>query len=381
MEPVLPQYTRRQVLFAGGAALAVAACGQKATKAATATTTTTTTSTTSFATAGEKVALTFHPGFPPSLDSMQQVCVDWAKKLETDTAGRLQITVLDTDITTMGGFLPLAQLFEHADWVWSSTGSMSMPIQSSLTYFVYGTDMAGSLQISNQLIDEFPEMQSEYVAAGVKRFGALTAIGHYIQTIEGKPVRTLADLKGLKIAGGGPGGLGAILSEYGAVVEGVPNAVGPDTYTTFATNKGEIDGVLTLPGMLELDTDGVIRYATDLRIPYAPIDTFYMKLEKWNSIPTDIQEKMEDSLPWFYEKIVKADMKMTEAAMNDSRTKGVEFIELSEEDQTAVYGLAEKAAIAKAAEVDAKGLPGTKVFERARELIKKYNDTHTLWIP
>jgi TRAP-type C4-dicarboxylate transport system substrate-binding protein len=315
------------------------------------------------------------------MDTMHQVCLDWAKKLQTDTGGRLQITVLDFDEMIQGGFLGFDQLFAHADWVWNPMGSMRMPILSSLGYFVYGTDMAGSLATSNQLIEEFPEMQAEFTDEGVKRFGALTAIGHYIQTIEGKPVRALSDLKGLRIAGGGPGGLGAILSEYGAITEGVPNAVGEETYTTFSTHKGEIDGVLTLPGLLDLDRDGVIRYATDLRIPYAPVDTFYMKLDKWNSIPPDIRKIMEDSLPWFYEEITKADMKMTESSMNESRAKGVEFIKLSEEDQNAVYNLAEKAALKKAAELDAKGLPGTKIFERARQLIKEYNDTHTLWRP
>jgi TRAP-type C4-dicarboxylate transport system substrate-binding protein len=104
-----------------------------------------------------------------------------------------------------------------------------------------------------------------------------------------------------------------------------------------------------------------------------------MRLETWDSLPPDIQKIIEDSLPWFYEKMTKADIQKTQDVMDEAAKRGVEFIELSEEDQTVIFSLAEKLALQKAAELDAKGLPGTKIFQRARQLIEEYNKTHTLW--
>jgi len=66
---------------------------------------------------------------------------------------------------------------------------------------------------------------------------------------------------------------------------------------------------------------------------------------------------------------------MEQESIDLAKTKGIEFIELSSEDLNKYYGVCEKLALEKAAELDAQGYPGTKIFQRARHLIEEYERT------
>jgi TRAP-type transport system periplasmic protein len=328
---------------------------------------------------GKLVMLTFSSGFP-SEDRLEQVFRAWFRKLQIDSGGRIQVSVLDTSGIPqkgmqggMGGFSSLAEERDYVDWVWClpEVFSGNLPLWQSLGSFVYGTDINGSLKACTQLFQEFPEMQAEFAKRDLKLMGTFAGYGNSIQTVE-KPVRTLSDLKGMKISGGMS--LVPILKQFGAVTDNVPAAGMGQEYSIFTDNKGQVDGIITLPEFLMTMKGGeIIKYSTYLHIPYATMDIFCFKQATWNSIPTDLQKVIEDSLPWFYETMTQAQIKVTQDAMDQAKARGTEFIELPQSDLDQILNGCEQQAKTVAAGLDAKGLPGTRMFQRARQIIDDYN--------
>lgn len=105
-----------------------------------------------------------------------------------------------------------------------------------------------------QLYQEFPAIQAEY--KGVKLLGLFATEAYPLAT--NKPVRTLKDLKGLKLraAGGPPADMTKAL---GAVPVTIPM---PDTY--LALQKGVIDGYwYSHESVLGFRTYEVTKYVTD----------------------------------------------------------------------------------------------------------------------
>jgi TRAP-type transport system periplasmic protein len=326
------------------------------------------------------IFLTFSSGFP-SEDKLEQVFREWFRKLQVNSGGRLQVSVLDTSgipaknmmAGGMGGFSTLAEERQYVDWAWClpELFSGSLPLWQSLGSFVYGTDVKGSLKVCTQLYQEFPEIQAEFTKRDLKLVGTFAGYGNSIQTVE-KPVRTLSDLNGFRLAGAGS--LAPLLKQYGAVTDNMPMAGMGQEYTIFTTNKGKVDGTITLPEFLLTMKGGeVIKYSTYLHIPYSAMDIFCLKPATWNSIPPELQKIIEDSLPWFYERMTEVQLQLTQEAMDQAEARGVEFIELPREDLNAINSFCEQEALKKAAELDAKGLPGTKIFQRARQIVNEYN--------
>jgi len=132
-----------------------------------------------------------------------------------------------------------------------------------------------------KLYDKFPEMQQEY--ADVHPLLLFSAAPYRLLTTE-KQVKTLDDLKGLKIrALGGP--QTEALDALGATPMLVPF---PEVYMDMKT--GVLDGVATPFGGCEIfNFHEVGKYMTNVTITVAPF-TIVMNLEKWNSLPPDIQE-------------------------------------------------------------------------------------------
>ena len=114
----------------------------------------------------------------------------------------------------------------------------------------------------------------------------------------------------------------------------------------------------------------IIKYSTYLHIPYAATDIFVLKVDRWSSIPRDNQKTMEDSLQWFYDTMTKAEMQVTEEALSKARSRGTEFINLPQADLDKIFTFCEHTAAQTAKELDYKGLPGTKLFRRIREIIE-----------
>ena len=110
-------------------------------------------------------------------------------------------------------------------------------------------------------------------------------------------------------------------------------------------------------------------------MPLPPQDFFEINPFVWEKLPTGIQKVFEDNNAWIEGEIDKTSKKMDEEFIEYAKAGGVEFIELSPQDSVKFNNMLKARALKKAAELDAQGYPGTKIFQRARHLIEEYERT------
>ncbi len=117
-----------------------------------------------------------------------------------------------------------------------------------------------------------------------------------IQTLN-KPVKTLEDMKGLKLRG--TGRLGDIVKALGATPIPIET---PDLYD--GLKRGVIEGaLLPLETMKGFKTGELIKYVTaSWRVGSAYCFYVLMNKQKWNSLPPDVQKVMTDFSKEFIER-------------------------------------------------------------------------------
>jgi len=101
-----------------------------------------------------------------------------------------------------------------------------------------------------------------------------------------KPVRSLEDLKGLELRASG--GVAQYLKVLGAAPVGMPQSETPE-----ALQKGVVQGaVSSLETLMDFKYAELCKYVTMINGPVYPF-AVVMNMEKWNSLPKDVQEVMD----------------------------------------------------------------------------------------
>jgi TRAP-type C4-dicarboxylate transport system substrate-binding protein len=101
-----------------------------------------------------------------------------------------------------------------------------------------------------------------------------------------KPVRSLEDLKGLELRASG--GVAQYLKMLGAAPVGMPQSETPE-----ALQKGVVQGaVSSLETLMDFKYAEICKYVTMINGPVYPF-AVVMNMEKWNSLPKDVQEVMD----------------------------------------------------------------------------------------
>jgi TRAP-type C4-dicarboxylate transport system substrate-binding protein len=98
-----------------------------------------------------------------------------------------------------------------------------------------------------------------------------------------------------------------------------------------------------------------------------------MNLNKFNSLPPDVRKVIDNNIDFYGDETEAAFNRNEEHATRNKDKLGVEFIPLSKEDLEKFYAPIKAMALSKAQELDARGLPGTKILNEAQRLIQMYN--------
>jgi TRAP-type transport system periplasmic protein len=289
----------------------------------------------------------------------------WVKKIQDETNGRVQITIYPggTLIDTFGAW-DLLQA-GAADITPLITGIPGVPfyISGATNTFLYGTDVGGARYAYGKLWEEYPELRAEY--KGVQPLFSQGGTEQYVHSK--KPIRTIADLKGLQLQP--PPGLTELVTKLGATGSMMPGA---DLYS--ALDKGILDGAFMPAETLKSSSlADVTQYSTNLPLAGPPTTITSVNLNTWNSLPADIQKVFEDSISFMNAEEDKILLEENQKGIDWAKSKGHEFIELKSADLDKFYRVMEELSLAKAAELDAKGLPGTAIYKEARRLVEEYN--------
>jgi TRAP-type transport system periplasmic protein len=212
------------------------------------------------------------------------------------------------------------------------------------------------------LWNNFPEFRNEYKNMKVLAIASVTQL----RLMTKKPVRSLADLKGMRIKAAKE--LIAPLKHYGAEGVVVPT---PDAYMML--QKGILDGAFaTADSYKTMRLTEVVKYDVNLTSTMGPFPNKAMNMKSWNKLSPELKKIFEGSGEQWTLDMLSEVTKAEETGIDLAKKSGITFLTVPSAEIEAFKEFYNAEALKGAQEVDAKGLPGTKMFNEARRLVKEY---------
>jgi TRAP-type transport system periplasmic protein len=183
-----------------------------------------------------------------------------------------------------------------------------------------------------------------------------------------KPVKTFADLKGLRLRASGPVPQ-AVLRAWGVSPLTIPV---PDLYDSM--QKGMADGAfLNFSGVEDFKLGDLFKYRT-VAHPMSILGGIVMNPDSFNKLPADVQKIIDE--------ITGLKISVKQGAVCDNTAKmgleaarkaGVQIYDLPAAERAIWMEKVKPVNDAWIADTEKKGLPGKKVFEEAVSLVQKYS--------
>ena len=298
--------------------------------------------------------------------AMSQWLIKWANNLEKDSGGR--ITVKRFPGSQMG---PVQQHYDfvrtgQADVAWFLHGAT--PGRFPLTELVQVPYLVGSAEIGTKVLND-SELRSKYLDAehkGVKVLLLLTHQPGNVHTTK-KPIRTVEDIKGLRIRFASP-----TIRDFIAALGGTPVGVLP-TEQVEQLQKGTIDSVFIDYGGagIAFKMGGVLKYSTEM---YSYVSSFgvAMNPDFWNRLPPDLQGIVTKSMTGVEKEVGEAwdglDVPGKKAIMDG----GGEAIRLSPEENARFRKIGAEVAEARVKDLESKGMPARAIYDRMKSLAQEH---------
>jgi TRAP-type C4-dicarboxylate transport system substrate-binding protein len=287
---------------------------------------------------------------------------EWMNKIVADTDGQVEFEVYwgGTLISRTESCAELAAGVADVAYIGPGYSAAGYDIDKGILAFSYGVPGYDARRFIFQTIwDEFPEYRAEFADMKIM----CTSVSSTYQLLTNTPVRTLDDLSGLTIKA--TGSFIDMINSLGG--QGISLPMG-DVYSSL--QKNDIQGALVPYSTIQsFSFYEVADYMTILDLTSACRPARAMNLDVYNLLPANIQQIMNDSIPYWEERddYYRDDEDVTGKALGEQ--EGMEFIELSAEDLATVYDSLDPIMREVAAGLDDKGLPGTEIYERIRELV------------
>jgi TRAP-type C4-dicarboxylate transport system substrate-binding protein len=286
------------------------------------------------------------------------------QELERRTNGRVKITfypsealgkakdhlnmaitgIADIALTILGytpGRFPLSEIFE-------------LPI-------LWPSGEVGS-RVAWEIYEKY--LQKEFAEVKVVQFGILDP--YNIMTTK-KPVRTLANMRGLRLRSGNPRQVEMIRAWGASPI----NITSFDTYDSL--QKGMLDGVfLPYASISDYKLDEQLNHYTSLGLG-AGQSAVVMNLKTWKSLPPDIQKIFDElSGSGVSMKVGAAFDTAAKEGIEKSVRKGQKVYTLSQADRNAFVDKTKPIVDKWLLNAEAKGLPGKQVYQEILALTEKY---------
>jgi TRAP-type C4-dicarboxylate transport system substrate-binding protein len=317
---------------------------------------------TTMASAAKPIELSLGLIVPPKHLRYLNVIEPWMKMIEEQTKGAVKINP-NFNMT----LAPANQLFDATvkgladiseSYTFDPPGKFLMTNSLTMPETGFSTSISASRALWH-LYKTIPEMKNEYKGAKVLWLHTTPAMKLMMKR---KPVRSLEDLKGLKIAVSGDVGV-KVAKALGFAPVTMPTG---DIYV--AQDKGVIDGhVRPSELLISRSFHEVTKYAIEVDLGH---DLFFIAMNQntFNKLPPDAQ-KVFDKLSgdWAVDFTGKEWDKFESDAEVQAKAKGIEYISLPPQElarwRKALAPIQEE----YAADLEAKKLPGKKILEELRK--------------
>jgi TRAP-type transport system periplasmic protein len=292
----------------------------------------------------------------------------WAKEVETATGGKVKITIYPGET-----LLQAAEIYEGvvrgtADLGHGSTGYSRGRFPATEASELPGIEFGSAAANSVVAWEAYKKFQPKEFSDVKVMY--LMAVGPGFLYSK-KPVRSLADLKGMRIRATGP------TAEAMKAMGAVPVAMTmPEVYESLS--KGIIDGQIAPPEVLKAWRQAeVTKYITVIPPVYASVQYTVMNLSKWKSIPEDAQKAIDKVNEGF---VLKAG-KIWDSVMKESidwaiKTHKMQVLRFSAEDNAKCEAVLKGLKDNFVSMANSKGLPGKEILDfveqRAAVASKEY---------
>jgi TRAP-type C4-dicarboxylate transport system substrate-binding protein len=242
-----------------------------------------------------------------------------------------------------------------------TAGKFSVHSVLHLPFMADGTGAELSI-VAQKLYDQFPEIQKEY--SDVKPLWFHAADPYAIIT-KGKAVRSYADVKGLKLRAPSVEAK-SMIESWGATPVSFP---APEIYD--ALQKGVIDGaLLPIAAIKDFNLFDAVDYVT---MGNFNTSLFFVVMNKdsWNKFSPEDQKKMDElSGISMARKSGEAFDYQAKQAEKESKEVGVEFIALPDAELQKFKDASKIVTKNWISDMEAKGIPGQKIYDEAVKLIQ-----------
>ncbi|MBN1227239.1 MAG: TRAP transporter substrate-binding protein DctP [Deltaproteobacteria bacterium] len=288
------------------------------------------------------------------------------KKIEKETDGRVTFEIFagGTLISFRESLDELKNRVADLAYVAVDTtpGFQLFKAQRSFYYGIPNTDVGH--KIYSEVTEKFPEIEKEWT--GVQIMARVMMPAYQILTVN-KPIRTLDDLKGLKMKCTSQ--LVAPLKELG--VEGVNI---PISETYIALQKGIVDGLIIPQDTFKsFNLHEVIKYCTRLDYFLGAYPQRAFNLDALNSLPKDIQKIFMDNIEWWGKEVERLQAIDENAGIEAANKAGVKYIEFEPGELEKFHEVLTKVSQKEVKKLEDAGFPGKAVFNEIRTLVSKYS--------
>ncbi|HVN96648.1 MAG TPA: TRAP transporter substrate-binding protein DctP [Syntrophorhabdaceae bacterium] len=294
-----------------------------------------------------------------------QIMEAWAKKIATDSNGRLTARIFPVNT-----LVPAPEL---VDAVASGTADMSFgfryapkgqPLGVTFPFILGAPDVITATKVYDDLWKKFPKVMADEWK-DVKILWLTSSMFQALHTR--KPVRSLDDMKGLQIRVPSPE-MAMMMKDLGATPVFMSTAD-----FVIGMEKKTVDGGTIQPQAVEDNKlAGNLKYMLDLSLG-APTPVFaIMNKDFYGKLPADLKAVIDKSCDWGKQATVQMWVDAWEEVKKYYKTEGVEIVTLPSQERAKVVSIVEKTRDKVGRELDAKGIPGTEVVKYIRERVQQY---------
>lgn len=310
----------------------------------------------------ETVKLTY-ANFPPAPTFPCVQMERWKTEVEKRTGGKVQV-----DTFPGGTLLGAKNMMDGVIAGQADIGCLCMAYQPGRFIVTNATSLPVGIPnatVGSLVLWELYEKYKPEEFAKVKVLAMFTTAPTNIMSKV--PVRTLDDIKGLDLRASG--GAAKILDAWGANPVGMPMPA-----TVEALQKGVVKGLYSsLEVMKDFKFAETCKYVTltdTVIYPFAVV----MNMDKWNSLPKDVQKVMDDlkveQSKWtgnYMDEHVKTAVEWSK------NTQNVEIIELTKEEKAAWNSKLQFLTNKWITDSSAKGFPAQAIVDDLKGLVQQHS--------
>lgn len=315
----------------------------------------------------DQITLSLADFFPASHEAGSKIAQGWADAVEEATDG-----VVKVEVYPGGTLLTEADIYEGVVTGIADVGTSA--IGNNMGRFpVMSAMYLGGIPYKNSVV-------SSYVARDIiKEFNPEELQDTKVMFVYGlgpgdissqKPIKTLEDLKGLEVRASGNQMKTFELLGASPIDMGMSEAYD-------ALSKGVVEAISAPVEILEgWNIADVTEYITKVDFVYNAVHYFTMNKDTWESLPPDIQEKIEEVNQTMFEEVASSLFdEINESAMKYTEENfDHEIIELSDDEKAKWMEQLEPIQEEYIKELNDQGLPGEDIVNRIIELTEKYNN-------